>query len=96
MTEKKTEQGVPVYRCELCGGVCFKMDSKITVKTLSAFIVNPPTVIVIEGVPRMIIHECVHGGHGIAIIIGTVPEEVVTAATAPDMHDESDGEGLVN
>lgn len=74
-------EGTPVYRCELCGGVTFKIDSKITVKTLSAFIHNGPAVIAIQNTPRVIIHRCPNGGRGFAPMVGIVPDEVLKAAT---------------
>jgi len=99
MSEKKAPEGkgTPVYRCELCGGVTFKSDTKITPGTLHQFLINPPTVIAIEGVPRLVVHGCTNGGFGIASIVGIVPDEVIAVATAPIFESsDDDGEGMVN
>lgn len=77
----KSEEGTPVYRCELCGGVVFKVSAKITPKTLSLFITNGPQVVKVGDVPRAIVHDCPNGGHGIATIAGIVPQDVLEAMT---------------
>jgi len=97
MTKKKAADGdTPVYRCELCGGVAFKVDSKITPGTLRLFTTNSDAVIKVGDVPRAIVHGCPNGGFGIARIVGIVPEEVMMASMTPMFDDDHECKGPVN
>ena len=72
---------MPVYRCEMCGGILFKDDCDISTDGLGVLL-RDPLVIEYGRTPKRIIHECEPGSVGVANIIGIISRDVVSEKTS--------------